>query len=400
MRRRLNAAMALAVLLAVVALGITGCGGGSDSSSTASSGTGSGGQSEEGGGAEEGGGSSASSGVAKAEEMVAKYTKPAGVPNAGPPLKGVESLQGKKIWFVVQSTQIPYFAAVAEGAKEAAAEAGLEIEVCDGSNSPSKLSACIEQAITGGGAGVVGDGFGIELVQQAVNAVTAAGIPYVEADQIQKAGDDKIAHSWNNSFLQSELAASALIADSGGKANVLVTRHTDAPASEEFMDKGGMKVLKEDCPECTIHSINTSAAQLSQLTGQVSAELVKNPDIDRIFAEYDLDVEPIMGALQSLNKKIPIYSTTGQLAALQRIKDGSYQAADAGTDPAYVGWAAVDQLMRMMLKTKPNTEVPMPVRLFDESNVGSLELTNGAFVSGSWYGANGFQKMFLELWGK
>ncbi len=395
---------ALAVMLVIVGVLVAGCGSSGGSSSTESSETASASEaegtpaaSEEG---EEEAGGGAAEGVKHAEEEVAKYSAPSPVPTAGPALKNVSSLQGKKVWLVPQSTQIPYFAAVVTGAKEAAKEAGLELEVCNGDNTPSTMSACIEQAITGGGAGVIGDGITVESVQQAVNALGEHNIPYVQADLTQEAGDDKIAYAWNNSFLQSELAADKIIADSQGKANVLVVRHTDSSATEAFMKEGGLATLEKYCPECKITEVETNAVNLQQLPGLVSAALVKEPEIDYVFPEFDLDVESVMSALQSLGKKLPIYSTTAQLSGLERIKAKNYQVADAGSNPAYMGWAAIDQVMRMMLGTEPNAEVPTQIRLFDEENVGEQELTNAAFVNGTWYGSEGFQKMFQELWGK
>jgi ribose transport system substrate-binding protein len=399
---------ALAAMLVIVGVLVAGCGSSGGSSSSASSetttatneGESTPAASEEGGeGGEEASGSAAE-GVKHAEEEVAKYSEPSPVPTAGPALKNVSSLQGKKVWLVPQSTQIPYFAAVVTGAKEAAKEAGLQLEVCNGDNTPSTMSACIEQAITGGGAGVIGDGITVESVQQAVHALEEHNIPYVQADLTQGPGTDKVAYAWNNSFLQAELAADKVIADSQGKANVLVIRHTDSSATEAFMKEGGLATLEKYCPECKVTEIETNAVNLQQLPGLVSAALVKEPEIDYVFPEFDLDVESVMSALQSLGKKLPIYSTTAQLSGLERIKAGNYQVADAGSNPAYMGWAAIDQVMRMMLGTEPNAEVPTQIRLFDEENVGEQELTNAAFVNGTWYGSEGFQKMFQELWGK
>lgn len=394
---------AFAAMLVIVGVLVAGCGSSGSSSSTESSESTSASEAESTTAASEEGeeaSGSAAAGLQHAEEEVAKYSAPSPVPTAGPALKNVSSLQGKKVWLVPQSTQIPYFAAVVTGAKEAAKEAGLELEVCNGDNTPSTMSACIEQAITGGGAGVIGDGITVESVQQAVNALGEHNIPYVQADLTQEAGNDKIAYAWNNSFLQAELAADKVIADSKGKANVLVIRHTDSSATEAFMKEGGLKTLETNCPECKITEVETNAVNLQQLPGLVSAALVKEPEIDYVFPEFDLDVESVMSALQSLGKKLPIYSTTAQLSGLERIKADNYQVADAGSNPAYMGWAAIDQVMRMMLGTEPNAEVPTQIRLFDAENVGELELSNAAFVNGTWYGSEGFQKMFLGLWGK
>lgn len=343
---------------------------------------------------------SAAAGVAYAKSVVAEYSKKTGVPTAGPVIKGgIKGVKGKKIWWIPDASSIPYFAAVLQGAKAAAAAAGINLQVCDGNSTPTAMSACIQDAINEGGVGVVGDGFNISQAQQAVNSLKAHHIPFVQGDLTQAAGNDQIAYVWNNSFLQSTLAADALIANTKGKADALVIRQTDSPSTEAFMNQGGLPQIREHCPGCKTTIIQTNYAQLQQLTSAVSSALEKNPKINAIFAEFDLEVPSILNSLQSLNKKIPIYSTTAQLSGLQNIAKNDDEVADAGTDPAYMGWAGVDQIIRMVLKKPVNDTVPMPVRLFDKSNIKTVSLTNGAFADGAWYGANGFQKMFEHLWG-
>jgi ribose transport system substrate-binding protein len=343
---------------------------------------------------------STAAGIAYAKGQVKKYSHPTGVPKAGPKIKGgIKSLQGKTIFIIPQSTTIPYQAAVVQGMQSAAAAAGLQVQVCNGASTPSTESGCLQQAITSGAAGVASDGIEVGQVPQSIDALESAHIPFVQGGLTQAKGNDKVAYAWNDSFLQSRLAADAIIADSKGKANILIVRHTDSPATEQFMDQGGAAQIKKYCPKCHTTTIDTNAVELSQLTGQVSAALEANPNINYILAEFDFDVQSVSASLQSLDKQIPIISTTALLPGLENIENGNYEVADAGTDPAYAGWAIIDQLLRMMTGTKPNTKVPMPVRVFTKSNVSSLSLTSTDFTNGSWYGATGFQQMFLRLWG-
>lgn len=338
-------------------------------------------------------------GLAYAKAQVKAYSEHTGLPVAGPPIKGgIKSLKGKTIYFVPQSSLIPYQAAVVAGVQSAAAAAGLKLEVCNGGGSPSTEAGCFSQALTSGAAGVGEDGITVGQVQQSVDALSAKNIPFVEGGLTQGKGNDKVAYAWNNSFLQSSLAADALIAGTKGGAHVLVVRHTDSPATEAFMDQGGLAQIKQNCPDCKVTTIDTNASQLSQLTSQVSAALEKDPSINSILVAFDFDVSSVEASLQDLDKKIPIYGTTGLLPGLEGIKAGSGEVADAGTNPAYAGWAIVDQLLRMMRHQKPNTLVPMPVRLFTKANVGSFALTQAAFADGAWYGTANFKKMFERLW--
>jgi ribose transport system substrate-binding protein len=343
--------------------------------------------------------SNKANGLAYAKQQVKNYSEHTGALVAGPPIKGgIKSLKGKTVYFVPQSSLIPYQAAVISGVQSAAAAAGLKLVVCNGGGSPSTEAGCFSQALTSGAAGVAEDGITVGQVQQSVNALSAKNIPFVEGGLTQAKGNDKVAYAWNNSFLQSSLAADALIADTNGNANILVVRHTDSPATEAFMDQGGLAQIKENCPDCKVTTIDTNAAQLSQLTSQVSAAVEKDPSINAILVAFDFDVSSVEASLQDLDKKIPIFGTTGLLPGLEGIKAGSGEVADAGTNPAYAGWAIVDQLLRMMRHQQPNTLVPMPVRLFTKSNINSFSLTQTAFSDGAWYGTKNFQKMFETLW--
>jgi ribose transport system substrate-binding protein len=346
-------------------------------------------------------GSATSTGVAYAKAQIAKYEAvPATITAPGPALTGESSLQGKPVWFIPLGIDIPYFAAVTAGAEQAAKAAGLSLHVCDGNENPSTITTCMNQAATSGAAGVIADGFTPAFVQPAVNNLAAHHIPLVDADHAQGGGNDTLAYLGNNSYLQSDLAADWIIANSGGKADILVVEHTEDPVTSSFMTEGSLPLLAKYCPGCKTKIIKTTAEQLNLLPSAIDTALVQDPGINYIFTEFDEDMSAAVSALQqsTAGSSIKISSATGLLPDLQRIKDGSYQYADAGNNPAFVGWAALDQLMRMMLKMTPIDNEWVPVRLFDSANIGSVSLTAAAFQSGAWYGNTSYQQTFESLW--
>lgn len=346
-------------------------------------------------------GSATSAGVAYAKAQIAKYEAvPATITAPGPALTNESSLQGKPVWFIPLGIDIPYFAAVTAGAEQAAKAAGLSLHVCDGNENPSTITTCMNQAATSGAAGVIADGFTPAFVQPAVNNLAAHHIPLVDADHAQGGGNDTLAYLGNNSYLQSDLAADWIIANSGGKADILVVEHTEDPVTSSFMTAGSLPLLAKYCPGCKIKIIKTTAEQLNLLPSAIDTALVQDPGVNYIFTEFDEDMSAAVSALQqsSGGASIKISSATGLLPDLQRIKDGSYQYADAGNNPAFVGWAALDQLMRMMLKMTPIDNEWVPVRLFDSNNIGSVSLTAAAFQSGAWYGNTSYQQTFESLW--
>lgn len=346
-------------------------------------------------------GSATTTGVAYAKAQIAKYEAvPATITAPGPALTNESSLQGKPVWFIPLGIDIPYFAAVTAGAEQAAKAAGLSLHVCDGNENPSTITTCMNQAATSGAAGVIADGFTPAFVQPTVNNLAAHHIPLVDADHAQGGGNDTLAYLGNNSYLQSDLAADWIIANSDGKAEILVVEHTEDPVTSSFMTEGSLPLLAKYCPGCKIKIIKTTAEQLNLLPSAIDTALVQDPGVNYIFTEFDEDMSAAVGALQqsSGGASIKISSATGLLPDLQRIKDGSYQYADAGNNPAFVGWAALDQLMRMMLKMTPIDNEWVPVRLFDSGNIGSVSLTAAAFQSGAWYGNTSYQQTFESLW--
>jgi hypothetical protein len=53
-----------------------------------------------------------------------------------------------------------------------------------------------------------------------------------------------------------------------------------------------------------------------------------------------------------------------------------------------------------MIAGEPGAEhLTYPVRVFDETNVGELELTETAAADGSWFGPTIYKEEFPKLWG-
>jgi ribose transport system substrate-binding protein len=345
--------------------------------------------------------SSVATGVAYAQAQVAQYEKvPPVIKAPGPPLTNEASLHGKAVWFIPLGINIPYFAAVTAGAEQAAKAAGVNMHVCDGNLNPSTITTCMNQAVTSGAAGVIADGYTPAFVQPAVNNLAAHHVPLVDADHAQGGGNDTLSYLGNNSYLQSELAADWIIANSNGKADILAVENTEDPVTSSFLTQGGLPQFTKYCPGCKVKVVKTTAEQLNLLPSAIDTALVQDPGINYVFPEFDEDVTATINGLQQApqGKSAKLSSATALLPDLQRIKDGSFQYGDAGNNPAFVGWAGLDQLMRMMLKMQPINNELVPVRLFDSANIGSVSLTSAAFQSGAWYGNTTYQQTFESLW--
>jgi ribose transport system substrate-binding protein len=378
-------------LLAALALLVSGCGSSDDDKTSSGKGGG--------------------PGVEAAKRKVAELQKETTTyPEPGPPLKNVKSLAGKTVWYIPITEKVEFFQAVTSGLKTALGKAGVKLRSCSGEANPSATAACVNQAVQAKAGAIVLDAIPIAVAAQAFEGAKAAKIPVLVTDQdapppgapgaVKGIGDDKLAYA---SFGQRELAegvADWIIADSNGKANVLVTELTDSPSTQAWVEQGAIAEYRKYCPGCKTTVAKINIAQLQLVPSKISSELVRNQDTNYVQPQFDAVAQPVQAGVQQAGfaNKVKAASATGLLSGLQSVKDGGFIKADVGIDYAYQGWAIADELFRMMLG-KPPVEERIPHRLFTKENVGSLKLTPEAEASGEWFGPPRFDEMFAELWG-
>jgi ribose transport system substrate-binding protein len=388
--RQLRLRAPAAAITLAAALAVAGCGA-SDKSGTSSKGGG--------------------PGVAAAKARVAELMKPTtAYPPPGPPLKEVKSLSGKTVWYIPITEKVEFFQAVTGGLKTALGKAGVKLRTCSGEANPSATAACVNQAVDARAGMIILDAIPIAVAAQPFEAAKASSIPVLVTDQdppppgvpgaVKGLGDSKLAYS---SFGFRELMAGVadwIIADSNGKANVLVTELTDSPSTQAWIEEGAIAEYKKHCPGCQTTVAKINIASLQRVPSQISSELVRNQDTNYVQPQFDAVIQPVQAGVQQAGfaNKVRAASATGLLSGLQQIKTGNFLHADVGINYAYQGWAIADEVFRMMLGEQP-VEEKVPTRLFTKENVGELKLTPEASASGEWFGPPTFDEMFTKLWG-
>ena len=132
----------------------------------------------------------------------------------------------------------------------------------------------------------------------------------------------------------------------------------------------------------------------------MSAKLIQNPKIDYVVGLVDASAAPAIAGIQAAgrSRSVKYAATNGDLDALQRIKDGQVQFADADSSPSYLGWRFADGIVRMMTGGEPSTTDAI-LRLFTADNVGDLNLTPAGYATNEWYGNDDYKAAFLKAWG-
>ncbi len=355
-----------------------------------------------GGGSTAGGSSSSSSadsgpGVAEAMATVTKYRAASDSFTAPGPAFDATSLKGGSLYYVSLSQAIPVLAREQEGIKQAAMALGMSYHVCDGKFQPAQAASCINAAVSAGATGIITDSIVIDAVSTAAANAASKNIPIVAVSAIGS-NTKSVSYVSNGDELSHMVSASWIVADSSGTAKVLQTGVQDDSGAINDITTGSKPVF-DKCSGCDVVQATYTSATVPGIPSLISSSLLKNRDRDYGFPQFDFLVPLFKSGVQTagFTAKMKIVSTNAVVSSMQLIKSGG-QAADAGSNRNYSGWAAVDTMARMV-KGQVVAPYTIPVRLFDKTNIDTVTLTEDAGTSGEWFGSLAYQQDFKKLWG-
>jgi ribose transport system substrate-binding protein len=393
--RRWGQGFSTVALIVAAALAIAACGSSSDSSSTSrhtasSQATAS--------NAANTSGDPAAAGVARAEAVVAAARGPiTSIPAPGPSLE-TTALRGKSIWYIPLGAQIPALDAEALAIQAAAKALGMNYNTCDGKLTPAVWAACINQAVNAGAAGIMIDSINPATVGTALANAKSHKIPVVAGNETVPSSPLFQSMDIGGDLHDQPIAMDWIIVHSSGKAHILISQVVGDPASTAEVN-GSLAEMHRNCPLCVAHIVTSTPETVPNLQSSTSTALLQHPDVDYGYPEYDF-LEPLFAkGVQQAGHKLQIVSTDDTYSDLMEIKDGTGQVADSGANRNYLGWAAVDRLIRMILHKPAPTDVTVPIRLFDASNINTITLTPSGANSGVWWGSTSYQQQFQKLWG-
>jgi ribose transport system substrate-binding protein len=342
--------------------------------------------------------------LAYAKARVAQYSKsPSTAPSGTAFDARVDA--GKTIWYIPLVATVAPIQAIATNLKRALGVAGVKMQECDGKGSVVGWNGCIQQAVAQKPGAIVLESINPSLVSASVASAKAAGIPVL----IDTATDSTSA--WYPSAsaqvsydytLGSQLVADWIIADSKGKANVLVIDTNDLSLKTAVTKNGYQSEFAKHCSGCavTVDSVTSSADWGTMVTPLVTSALTKNPSINYVVAEYDPEVPGTITALAQLGKQgsVKVAAFNASLEQMQDLAQKNYVAVEVGSDQNSLGWAEADQVLRVLAGKQPVKLEATGTRVFTPSNIGSVSLNTTNFYSGAWYG-NGFEAAYQKLWG-
>jgi len=292
----------------------------------------------------------------------------------------------------------------AEGIAKAAQAIGWEARTFDGGGTATSQNTQILNAVSWGANVIALIAITPSAVQTGLQAAKKAGALIVSGSSGLSTPNATVAAPEGQVWPEFDVSpdyknlgvhvANWIIADSKGKANVGV--YGDKEFESINAQESGVVPTLKACTTCTSSDVMYfSATQIASSLGSETANYVRtHPDVDYIYSAFDPPAAAQVQALQTagLGKNVKIVGVLGNSQNLQFIAQGQVQAADAAYDNTYMGFAIVDQSIRLLNK-QPLIE-PMgeglPFQVLDKTNLPS--------GTTSWTAPYDYQSKYIALW--
>jgi len=356
------------------------------------------------------GSSPAAAGSGVPAAVTATLNKYLGVPafTAPGPAVDVAKLRGKKV-FVIPIEETPFTQAVEAGERAAAKAAGVQLTFYPNQGEVSQWVQGMQTAIAQKPALIILDTSpDPRQLQPQIAAAKAAGIPVLVTHFYDTTSPQPPAcagcAAGVTAIVKAPISVAGgaeadwIIADSGGKADVLIVS-LNGLLPVPGMVAAAQGQFKQYCPGCKVTTVAINLSQLGTAGafGQVSSALVQDPGINYVDPLFDASIPGTLASIEASGKSssIKMVSFNGSSFALKDVASGSSPvAADVAEPDTWVGYANMDQAFRVMTGM-PAVDETTPIRIFDSANIAQA---GGPPDYSGGYG-NAYITGFFKLWG-
>jgi ABC-type sugar transport system substrate-binding protein len=349
-------------------------------------------------------GAIAASSVAMAQDDILAAARTMTPPEYAGPTEPAKAPAGIKIAVVTCASILHGCVSPAAGITHAGEKLGWSVKVYDGGGQPNKQNAAILDAISSGVDVIATIAIDPNLIQLSLAKAKEAGIPVIAGSNgidtpnpVNLSAPNGLGFEFDVSpdyITLGEHMAQWIIADSKGKANVALFSDKEFP-SIMAQEVGILKGFSQ-CSTCTVSpQIYFTATQIATQLGQMTVDYLRtHPEVDYIYGAFDPPAAVQVAAIAQagMASRVKLVGALGNQQNVDFIRQGRVQAADGAYDNEYMGWAMVDQTIRMLNKQplfEPHGE-NLPFVVLDKTNLPA--------PGSDWQAPTGYQEKFLALW--
>ena len=276
-----------------------------------------------------------------------------------------------KIALVQINQQALFFNQMNEGAQKAADAAGAELVIFNANNDPAAQNNAIETYVNDKVDGIIIVAIDTNGVMPAVEAADKAGIPVVAVDAILPEGPQKAQIGVDNEEagrLIGEHFVKYVQDKMGGKATLGIVGALNSTI-QNIRQKGFEDVVKTNA---NVTMAGVADGRNVQENALAAAEnlITANPNLTALYATGEPALLGAVAAVESQGKQDQIKVVGWDLTA-QAIKgiDAGYVGGVIQQDPAGMGAAAVDALVKVIKGGAVEKNIAVPVTIVTKENV-------------------------------
>ena len=286
---------------------------------------------------------------------------------------GAALAQDKPTFALIQiNQQALFFTQMNEGAQKAADAAGANLVIFNANNDPAAQNNAIENFIQQKVNGLIVVAIDTNGIMPAVKAADAAGIPVVAVDAVLPAdGPQKAQIGVDNEGagkMIGEHFLKVVKSDMGGKAKLGIVGALNSTI-QNIRQKGFEDVVKTDSNITMAGVVDGRNVQDSALSAAENL-ITANPDLTAIYATGEPALLGAVAAIESQGKQGQVKLVGWDLTA-SAIKgiDGGYVVGVVQQDPAGMGAAAVDALVKIHGGGTVDKMISVPITIVTKENV-------------------------------
>jgi ribose transport system substrate-binding protein len=312
---------------------------------------------------------------------------------------------GKTIFSIQENSANPFTNTIVAGMKEVADKIGIKLVDYPNQGQRTQWIQGIQEAISQKVDVIVlaGGTIGPIYFKEQAAAADRAGIPIVtvvDRDLTQDAEPNTAARVGQPYAEAARLDADWIIKQTKCSANVLVITTNELIAGD-INSKAAQDEFDKYCGDrCKTRFVNVPLSQWATKIGTTTqTEVSSNPDLNYVFPLYDAMSQFVVPAIQLGGgiTRVKVATFNGTPGILRMIQTGDTVEMIVGENETHLGYAAMDQAMRLMTGVDPirDGKYGIPLRVFDHSNVDETGLPPEYGVG---YGDQ-WRDGFLKAWG-
>lgn len=280
----------------------------------------------------------------------------------------------KKVAIPIVTQASGSLVAYADGFTEAAKALGWTTKIVDGKGTPAGFSAAFTTALAMNPDAIASDAIPNTFVGPYLAQAKDRGLPTVLFGQSSDKGtaeqfDAVVPYP---AVFQAALQAYYLICHSKGTAKVVYSWDPGYPVFKDALATS-LAILKQctSCEVLEVHDRDTAtASDPTKYSADTTSLLQKwRGKVDYLLTPYGLNIAAAATAVQSSGLDVKLLTMVGDESSRALVSQGLVEA-DIATADKWLGWAAMDQLLRVMAGQKPLPEarIGLPEMIVTKTN--------------------------------